>query len=149
MTVPSAALAEERTLSYLLSDVVRLMRRDFHERAEGLRLTPALTRLLFYVHKDPGSHQATLAQHLDVTPVTLCRMVDRLVARGYVRRQRDPHDRRAVRLYVAARGEPLVERMMRIADETRGRALKGVSAAEQRTLVALLGRLAANLAGSA
>jgi DNA-binding MarR family transcriptional regulator len=145
---PAAAeQAGEQALGYLLADAVRLMRRDFHARAGGLGLTPALTRLLFYVHRDPGSHQADLAQWLDVTPVTLCRMVDRLASRGYVRRQPDPRDRRAVRVYVAARGVPLVERMARIAAETRARALKGLAAADRRALVRLLGRLARNLGG--
>jgi MarR family transcriptional regulator, transcriptional regulator for hemolysin len=136
-------------LGYLLTDVVRLMRRDFHARAAGLGLTPALTRLLFYVHRDPGSHQAGLAQLLDVTPVTLGRMIDRLAARGYVRRQSDPRDRRAVRVYVAARGAPLVAKMAAIADQTRARALKGIAARERAALLQLLGRLVRNLGGGA
>jgi DNA-binding MarR family transcriptional regulator len=135
------------TLGYLLSDVVRLMKRDFYARATGLGLTPALAKLLFHVHRVPGSHQTELAHRLDVTPVTLCRMVDRLVKRGYVRRQPDPQDRRAVRVYVAARGEPLVARMARVADETNARALEGVAARDRATLMRLLGRLAGNLGG--
>lgn len=135
----------EPSLGYLLSDVVRLMKRDFHARATGLGLTPALARLLFHVHRVPGSHQTELAHRLDVTPVTLCRMVDRLVERGYVRRQPDPKDRRAVRVYVATRGQPLVARMARIAEETGARALQGVAAPERATLLKLLGQLAHNL----
>jgi DNA-binding MarR family transcriptional regulator len=136
-------------LGYLLNDVVRLMKRDFYQRATGLGLTPALSRLLFNVHRTPGSHQTELAHRLDVTPVTLCRMVDRLVERGYVRRQPDARDRRAVRIYVAARGAPLVARMARIADETYTRALSGVAARERAALIATLGKLADNLsAGS-
>ena len=137
----------EPALGYLLSDVVRLMKRDFYARASGLGLTPALAKLLFHVHRKPGSHQTDLAQRLDVTPVTLCRMVDRLTERGYVRRQPDPADRRAVRVYVAARGAPLVARMARIADETGARALRGVAARERTALLKLLGKLAENLSG--
>jgi DNA-binding MarR family transcriptional regulator len=136
-------------LGYLLSDVVRLMRRDFYERATGLGLTPALAKLLFHVHRVPGSNQTELAHRLDVTPVTLCRMVDRLAGRGFVRRQPDPADRRAVRVYVAARGQPLVARMARIADETGARALRGVAPRERAVLLELLGRLAGNLGGAA
>ncbi len=141
----SAERAPEPALGYLLSDVVRLMRRDFYSRATGLGLTPALAKLLFHVHRAPGLHQSALALRLDVTPVTLCRMVERLVKRGYLRRQPDPSDRRALRIYVAARGEPLVARMARIADETGARALRGLAARERATLLALLGRLAHNL----
>ena len=143
MTNPT--LAAERSLGYLLTDVVRLMRRDFHARATGLGLTPALAKLLFHVHRDPGSHQTALAQRLDVTPVTLCRMVDRLAQRGFVRREPDPADRRAVRVFVAPRGEPLVERMTQVADETRARALRGLKPGERRALLKLLGQMAGNL----
>ncbi|MBS0373645.1 MAG: MarR family transcriptional regulator [Proteobacteria bacterium] len=143
MTNPT--LAAERSLGYLLTDVVRLMRRDFYTRTGPVGLTPALTRLLFYVHRDPGSHQTALAQRLDVTPVTLCRMVDRLAQRGFVRREPDPADRRAVRVFVAPRGEPLVERMTQVADETRARALRGLKPGERRALLKLLGQMAGNL----
>ena len=143
----AAERAPEPSLGYLLSDVVRLMKRDFYARATGLGLTPALAKLLFHVHRSPGSHQTTLAQRLDVTPVTLCRMVDRLVARGFVRRQPDPADRRAVRVYVAARGEPLVARMARVADETGARALKGVAAGELAEEAQQRRALADNLGG--
>ena len=137
----------KQPLGYLLTDVVRLMRRDFLSRARGLGLTPALTRLLFYVHREPGSRQADLAQLLDVTPVTLCRMVDRLAARGYARRRPDPTDRRAVRVYVAPSGAPLVARMAKIAELTNARALRGLAPAERTTVVRLLARLRGNLLG--
>jgi DNA-binding MarR family transcriptional regulator len=141
----SAAIATP-PLAYLLADVVRLMRRDFRARATGLGLTPALARLLFYVAREPGSRQTELACVLDVTPVTLGRMVDKLAARGYVRRRPDPEDRRALRVYVAARGEPLLARMAKIAALTSERAMHGLSAAERRQLQRALATLHANLA---
>jgi MarR family transcriptional regulator, transcriptional regulator for hemolysin len=137
----------EPSLGYLLADVVRLMRRDFHNRASGLGLTPALTRLLFYVHKQPGRRQSELAQLLDVTPVTLCRMVDRLVARGYARRAPDPRDRRAVRVFEAPRAKPLLVRMTRIASLTNSRAQRGFAHRERTELQRLLAALRRNLDG--
>jgi len=134
-------------LAFLLADVVRLMRRDFRARATGLGLTPALSRLLFFVAREPGSRQADLAAVLDVTPVTLGRMVDKLVARGFVARRPDPADRRALRVYLAPRGEPLLERMARIATLTSERATRGLRAAERRHLAQALVLLRSNLAG--
>ena len=134
-------------LGYLLADVVRLMRRDFRARATGLGLTPALTRLLLHVQRAPGCRQADLAALLDLTPVTLGRMIDRLAARGYVRRRPDPVDRRAVQVYVAARGKPLLARMTTIVAQTTARATRGLAAGERATLQALLRRLADNLGG--
>ena len=141
----SANRPSERSLGYLLVDAVRLMRRDFYERARGLKLTPALARLLYYVHRDPGSRQADLAARLEVTPVTLSRMVDRLVERGYVRRAADAADRRAFRLYVDRAGEPIVGQMDKIGALTAARATRGLSERDRATLLRQLRHVVANL----
>lgn len=135
----------ELALGYLLADAVRLMRRDFWMRTQGLKLTPALARLLFTVHKAPGSRQAELAGRLEVTPVTLGRMLDRLAKSRYVRRAADAEDRRAFRVYVDRAGLPLVSRMERLAHQTAGRALKGLSAAERAALMHQLETICSNL----
>jgi len=144
-----AAVEPERALGYLLVDAVRLLRRDFRARSTGMRLTPALAKLLFYVHREPGSRQTELAQRLEVTPVTLGRMLDRLVERRYVRRAPDPADRRALRVYIDRAGEPLVGRMDRQGAKTTARALRGISRAEQAALIRQLTRICANLADGA
>jgi len=148
-TYHEPAPGTEPPLAFLLADVVRLMRRDFRARATGLGLTPALSRLLFYVAREPGSCQAELAALLDVTPVTLGRMVERLVKKGYVQRRPDPADRRAFRLYVAARGEAPLRRMAEIAALTSERATQGLPATDRRQLHEALLRLRTNLAGDA
>jgi DNA-binding MarR family transcriptional regulator len=133
------------SLGYLLVDVVRLLRRDFRDRSKGLKLTPALAKLLFYVHRDPGSRQAELAARLEVTPVTLGRMVDRLAERRYVRRAADPADRRAFRLYVDQAGIPLVARMEKTKQLAEARAMRGFSERERSELLASLARISDNL----
>ena len=140
-----AAGTDAPTLGYLVADVLRLLRRDFHARATGLGLTPALARLLFHVHRQPGSRPSELAALLDVTPVTLGRMLDRLARRGYVRRAADPADRRAQCVQLAARDAPIIARMTAIGALTTARATRGFSARERAQLLALLGRLRANL----
>ena len=139
----------ERSLASLIADVIRLMRRDFYSRTAGLGLTPALARLLYHVHRAPGSRQADLAARLDVSPVTLGRMVDRLAARQYVRRRPDPEDRRAVRVYVAAKGAPLIAKMTDVERTLTARATQGLAAAERTALRRLLERLYDNLADEA
>jgi len=145
--VAAAEQRPDRTLAYLLVDAVRLLRRDFRERSKGLKLTPALSRLLFTVHKAPGSRQAELASRLEVTPVTLGRMLDRLVKLRYLRRAPDAADRRAFRVYVDRAGEPLVVRMEHLAAQTTARAMRGLSASAQATLVRQLGTICSNLSG--
>ena len=141
----SADYAPERALGYLLVDAVRLLRRDFRERSKGLRLTPALAKLLFYVHRNPGSRQADLAARLEVTAVTLGRMVDRLVERRYVKRMPDAEDRRALRVFVDRAGEPLVERMDEQSAATTARAMRGLSSREQAQLMRQLRHICSNL----
>jgi MarR family transcriptional regulator, transcriptional regulator for hemolysin len=147
----SAALAKsapERSLGYLLVDAVRLMRKDFYDRSKGLKLTPALARLLYYVHRAPGSRQADLAARLEVTPVTLSRMLDRLAQRGYVRRAADSADRRAFRVFVDRAGEPLVGRMDQIVALTAARATRGLSERDRAALLRQLQRVVDNLSGA-
>ncbi len=145
----AAERVPERALAYLLVDAVRLLRRDFRARSKGIRLTPALAKLLFYVHREPGSRQTELAQRLEVTPVTLGRMIDRLVERRYVRRVPDPADRRALRVYIDRAGEPLVGRMDRQSIETTARAFNGFSRTEQAALLRQLNRICTNLSDGA
>ena len=135
----------EASLGYLVSDTLRLMRRDFARRAVGLKLTPALARLLFQVDRAPGARQADLAGRLEVTPVTLGRMLDRLVARGYVTRVADAGDRRAQRVYLAPPGEALMGQLELVRRETEARATAGLEADAITALCALLRRVQANL----
>jgi len=108
-------------------------------------LTPALARLLLYIAREPNSRQIDWASRLEITAVTLGRMVDRLVELGYVERHLDAADGRAFRLYVTANAQTLVGQLEDIATATRDRALQGFSRAERETLMGLLNRLRVNL----
>ena len=141
----SGTTQRDVTLPQLLADAVRLFRREFIARMTGVKLTPALARLLFYVHRDPGSRQIDLAARLEITPVALGRMLDRLARRGYVRRAPDPEDRRAFRVFIDRAGEPLVGRMEEIRKVTESQATKGLSARDRTQLLGLLKRVCDNL----
>jgi DNA-binding MarR family transcriptional regulator len=134
-----------QSLGYLLADGLRLIRRDFRTRNVHLGLTPALARLLYYIHREPGSRQADLAVLLDVSAVTLGRMLDRLALRNYIRRQQDALDRRATRIYIDAAGEPVVAQLANIGLMTQNRAMKGLTSEERDQLFTLLTRVQANL----
>jgi DNA-binding MarR family transcriptional regulator len=135
----------EQALGFVVGDIVRLLRRDFLTRGRSLRLTPALARLLFHVDRAPGSHQSELAARLEVTPVTLGRMIDRLVDCGYLKRVADRVDRRAFRVYIDRAGEPLVGQMNEIRRQTEARATDGFGIRERAALLALLERVRHNL----
>jgi MarR family transcriptional regulator, transcriptional regulator for hemolysin len=141
----NALNSRDLQLGALLADAVRLLRKDFYQRAEGLKITPALGRLLYYIARFPDSPQVDLAARMEVTPVTLSRMVDRLVKSRYVRRVSDPGDRRVYRLVLARAGQPLIGRMTELSFQTTARALRGLSKREQAKLAAQLAILCHNL----
>ena len=133
-------------LPFLLGDVSRLIRRRFDERARLIGVTRPQWRLLVNLSRNEGLNQGALADLLEVEPITLCRMVDRLEEAGLVERRRDPADRRAWRLYLSDKSRPLLERLRAIADEVFGQAFGDVTPAEHDAMLDVLTRMRANLA---
>ncbi len=138
----------ERSLAFTLSELVRLMRRDFLDRNPVQGLTPELWRLLYCLDRDQGGRQTDLAAVMDVTPVTLGRMIDQLEKRGLVRRSPDPVDRRALRVSLTARATVPIARMRSLVDESRQRAMQGLSQQDQDRFWELLGQIRGNLLAS-
>lgn len=132
-------------IGFLISDVSRLLRRRFDERARLIGVTRAQWRAIKFVERREGINQGGLADLLEVEPITLCRMIDRLEEAGLVERRRDPADRRAWRIFLTDRARPLLDDLHRIADELYDIGLAGVSAAEQRAMSDALQRMHANL----
>ena len=143
---PSLPAAQGYSLGFLLADVLRLSRAEFRRQASGLRLTPALSRLLFYVDQKPGCSQAELATFLDVTSATVGRMIDRLESGGFVRRRPDSTDRRTFRIHLDTAAAPLVARMHEALERTTGKLLIGITPEEEAALRRTLLRMCANLA---
>lgn len=135
----------ERSLAFTLSELVRLMRRDFLDRNPVQGLTPELWRLLYCLDRDQGGRQTDLAAVMDVTPVTLGRMIDQLEKRGLVRRSPDPGDRRALRVSLTAKATAPIARMRSLVDESRQRAMQGLSQQDQDRFWELLGQIRGNL----
>src|SRR6478672_12744301 len=98
------------TLPFELAETAHALRRAFDRRAVTLGVTRAQWKVLFRLSRTPGLRQVELADMLDIEPITLCRIVDRLEEAGLVERMRDPEDRRAWRLHVTASAQPLVEK---------------------------------------
>lgn len=146
---PDSAGTPDPSITFLLADVLRLTREQFRHRAQGLQLTPALARLLFFVDQQPGCSQTELARFLDVTTATIGRMIDRLETSGVVRRVPDTVDRRAFRIHLGEDASAMVERMRLIVDQTTDMALQGLSAQEKKSLRQALVRMHANLATDA
>jgi DNA-binding MarR family transcriptional regulator len=135
------------TFGFLLHDTARLLRRDFERRSKGTGLTRAQWAVLAYVARNEGSNQAALADMLEIEPITLVRLLDKLEAAGLVERRPDPADRRVRRLHLTEATGPLLRQLQDLASETRESALAGLTDAERQQLTELLMKVRANLSG--
>lgn len=87
-------------LMFLLHDVARLLRVEADKRARRNGMTRAQWVMLIWLERRPGLSQKELAELLEVEPITVARLIDRLEARGMVERRADPQDRRIWRLHL-------------------------------------------------
>lgn len=136
------------TFGFLLHDTARLMRRDFERRSRSSGLTRAQWAVLAYLARSEGTSQAALADTLEIEPITLVRLLDRLESAGWVERRPDPTDRRVRRLYLTETARPLMDGpFQEFAAATREAALGGLGEAERRQLIDLLMKVRTNLSG--
>lgn len=127
-----------RSFGFLLKDVSRLYVQRFEERAAVLGLTLPQCKALVHLAQREGISQAQLCESADIDPMTLVRILDRMESDGWLERRSDPADRRARRLYLKAKGKPLVNDIWQLADLTRGEAFAGIPRQETEHLIALL-----------
>jgi len=132
-------------LGAILADSGRLMRRAFDARARSVGVTRPQWQVLTTLQRSQGLNQAALADQLEVEPITVCRMVDRLQDAGLVERQADPGDRRSWRLYLTANAESLLSQLRPLAEAVVEEALVGLGPEERDALRAGLERIRENL----
>jgi MarR family transcriptional regulator, transcriptional regulator for hemolysin len=136
-----------RTLGFVLNDVARLMRKRFEQRARAaaLGLTRAQAAVLANLARQEGINQVSLAQTLELEPITLARLLDRLQAAGLIERRPDPKDRRAHLLYLTSSAYPLLDRIFALAAAVREDALVGIPERERDLLLDMMIAMRANL----
>ncbi|MEA3081479.1 MAG: hypothetical protein QOD54_1147 [Sphingomonadales bacterium] len=133
------------TLPFEIGETAHALRKAFDRGAVGLGITRAQWKVLFKLTRRPGLRQIELADMLDIEPITLSRIVDRLEEAGLVERAADPADRRAWRLHVTAKAQPLVEKLRAVADEMAAEAFGGIDPKDIETARHVLGRVRENL----
>jgi MarR family transcriptional regulator, transcriptional regulator for hemolysin len=114
------------TIPFEIGETAHALRKAFDRLAVGLGVTRAQWKVLFKLTRKPGLRQVELADMLDLEPITLCRIVDRLEEAGLVERTRDPEDRRAWRLHVTAKAQPLIEKLQAVGAELVSQAFAGI-----------------------
>ena len=137
------------TLPFEIGETAHALRKAFDRRAVGLGVTRAQWKVLFRLHRNPGLRQIELADMLDIEPITLSRIVDKLEESELVERRPDPSDRRAWRLHVTARAQPLIAKLHAIADEMIADAFAGIDPKDIEITRAVLARARDNVSRAA
>lgn len=145
MPWPASMPDPQPTLGFVLNDVARFLRKRFEQRARGLGLTRAQWQVLAYLAPNEGIHQGGLAELLDIEPITLVRILDKLERSELIERRRHPTDRRIWLLYLTDKAHPLLTRMRAIGDLTRQEALEGLPDPERVQLLRMLTTMKTNL----
>ena len=132
-------------LGFLLHEVARLLRKRLEQRTRDQGLTRSQWQTIAYLAKQEGVRQTVLAEMLEIEPMTLVRILDRLETRGLIERRQDPEDRRAWRLYLKDAARPLLLAMQPLGEATRAEALADVSEADRDRLIETLTLMKTNL----
>ncbi len=134
-----------RKFGFLLTDLSRRYVLRFEERARDEALTLPQCKVLVDLEKNAGVSQVRLAELADVEPMTMVRILDRMEADGLLERRPDPADRRARRLYLTRKANPLLDKIWRWAGLTRAETFAGFSQQERGAFIGLLERMHSNV----
>jgi DNA-binding MarR family transcriptional regulator len=133
------------SLGFLLNDIARLMRKRFDVRARRIGVTRAQWHTLSVLKRNEGCNQGMLADLLEVEPITVGRMIDRLEDAGLVERRRDPADRRVWRIHLTQKAQPVLIELRGIADTMIDEVMEGVDPEDRLRMHAALKALRTNL----
>jgi DNA-binding MarR family transcriptional regulator len=134
-----------RSFGFVLYETARLLSKRFDQRSKSLGLTRAQCQVLAYLVYHEGINQAGLAELLELEPISLGRLIDRMAQAGWVERRPDPRDRRAWRLFITEKAKPLFAEMIEIGRDVRAEALAGFTQEESDKIMDLLVRARRNL----
>ncbi len=134
-----------REFAFTLNDVARLLRTYADYKAAQFGITRAQWVVLVRLDRSEGLKQSELAEMLDLQPISLTRLLDKLSDGGLIERRADPHDRRAKRLFLTPAARPLLEKLGDLGAELMATALAGVGRESVGRMIAQLAIVKENL----
>jgi len=135
----------KREFGFTIMDVARLLKTYADQRARQFGISRAQWAVLARIDRNEGLKQTELADMLDLQPITLTRLLDRLAANGLIERRADPNDRRANRLYLKPAAKPLLDRLSDLGADMMEAVLHGVSPTSIERMLKELGAVKNNL----
>lgn len=135
----------ENSIGFLLHNASRAIKRRFEMRGAEVGLTSAQWRVLVQLLINGPLPQARLAEALEIEPISVSRIVDRMEQGGWVSRAPDANDRRIRIITPSGKAQAVFEDARMMADSIYAQALKGLPLETQETLVAILQTIITNL----
>jgi MarR family transcriptional regulator, transcriptional regulator for hemolysin len=137
-----------RNFGFLVHDVSRLIKRRFDRKARQTRLpiTRRQAAVMLYIARNEGVSQSEVATWLDLEPIALVRMLDKLNDEGLVERRAHPTDRRVRTLWLTPAARPVVAQILAINMAIREETFAGMAPDARDTVIDILGGIKENLA---
>ncbi len=120
------AVPAKREIAFNIMDVARMLRTYADQRARQFGISRAQWTVLVRLDRSEGLKQSELAEILDLQPISLTRLLDRLAENGLIERRPDPNDRRANRLYLTPAARPLLIELADLGQELMETVLEGL-----------------------
>ena len=136
------------SIGFLIHGAARALRREFEARAQTHGLSSAQWRMLVHLVIEDGAPQARIADILEVEPISVSRLVDRMEAAGWAERRPDPTDRRVRLVYPTERARRVFDDVKAVAGEVYDTALAGLTENERAVFIKGLKTISANLAAT-
>jgi len=138
----------DKDLLFLMHDVARLIRVEADKQARVHGMTRAQWALMLRLERNPGLSQKELADLLEVEPISVARLVDRMESSGLIERRPDAQDRRIWRLHLLPAATALLENIYHLRQGLRNLLMAGVPADTEAHMVEGLRRMKINLLGA-
>jgi MarR family transcriptional regulator for hemolysin len=135
--MPFTSVSREIAVSVM--DVARMLRTYADQRARQFGISRAQWVVLIRLDRSEGLKQSELAEILDLQPISVTRLLDRLARNGLIERRPDPNDRRANRLYLTPAARPLLKQLAALGEEMMQNVLEHIDAASRERLLRELG----------
>jgi DNA-binding MarR family transcriptional regulator len=141
--------SDSREIMFELLDVARAMRTFIDQRARAHAMTRAQWGVLVRLERQEGMTQAEMSEQLEMQPISLLRLIDRLCQQNLVERRPHPRDRRANLLYLTEAGRAVLGRMVPLGDEIVADVFEQVAEDEIAALLQSLLRIKGNIRDAA
>jgi MarR family transcriptional regulator for hemolysin len=144
-TTPMPRGSVDMNFLFTLAELQRLVRAYADKQAARYGITRAQWAVLAKVERSEGLKQTELAEQMEMQPITLTRLIDRLCNNGWIERRSDDSDRRVNRLYLRKAARPLLGKLSGLRSELTATALDGITPADAHRLLSQLETIKENV----